>query len=409
MIKARKDSKVSKELERQNNISIVDLLNFLLEEAHEFKASDIHIDPSGDDIRVRLRVDGSLQDFHHFPKKIHSEIIARIKVLSRLRIDEQRNTQDGRFRYSFPDSSKYIDIRVSIAPTYYGENAVLRLLFEKTEGFSLQNLGFDEMNEKSIMNAIKKTSGMILITGPTGSGKTTTLYTLIKMLNKPDVSIITIEDPIEYAISGVEQIQVNANFGLTFANGLRTILRQDPNIIMVGEIRDSETARIAINSALTGHLLFSTLHTSDAITTLPRLFDIGIETYLVASTTNIVVAQRLVRKICNFCKKECFIKDDLKHIVNASQLSKFLNEESVIYKGIGCKSCDHSGYDGRICINEVLVMNEEIKEAVYQKKNSSFLKDLAISTGMKTMLEDGVQKILKGKTTIEEVLRVLNE
>lgn len=409
MAEARENSKVSDELKKGNNISIVNLFNFLLEEAYESRASDIHIDPNDKDIRVRLRVDGVLEDLYHFPKNIHSEIIARIKVLSRLRIDEQRNTQDGRFRYLFANSEKYIDIRVSTAPTYFGENAVLRLLFEKTEGFDLKSLGFSEANENSILKAIKKTNGMILITGPTGSGKTTTLYTLIKMLNKPDVSIITIEDPIEYAISGVEQIQVNANSGLTFANGLRTILRQDPNIIMVGEIRDAETARIAVNSALTGHLLFSTLHTNDAITALPRLLDMGIETYLVASTTNVVIAQRLVRKICLSCKKKFDINDDLRHIINTSFLSKFLKEDMIFYKGVGCASCNNSGYVGRICINEVLVINEEIKEAVSQHKSYSFLKNLAVSLGMKTIFEDGFDKIVEGKTTVEEVLRVINE
>ena len=298
------DEKVKKELQKGPDVSIIHLVDYLVEKAQISRASDIHIDPSQDTVRIRLRIDGVLQNVFDFPKNIHGEVISRIKVLARLRTDEHQATQDGRFRHQFSNAQDFVDIRVSIAPTYHGENCVMRLLSDKAENFDLESLGFSESDQKKITDALKKPYGMILATGPTGSGKTTTLYTIIKMLNSPEVSIITIEDPIEYAVNDIEQIQVNPRTSLTFANGLRSILRQDPNIIMVGEIRDAETANIAVNTALTGHLLLSTLHTNDSATTLPRLLDMGIETYLVASTVSIAIGQRLVRKICDHCKEE---------------------------------------------------------------------------------------------------------
>jgi type IV pilus assembly protein PilB len=263
-----KIDKLELEITKGGEISIINLIDCLVETAHKNRVSDIHIDPTADKIRVRFRVDGVLQEAYMFPKSIHNEIISRIKVLSKLRTDEHQATQDGRFRHVFSDTGEFIDLRVSIVPTYHGENAVMRLLSDKAEAFSLESLGFSENDRKKILDALKKPNGMILATGPTGSGKTTTLYTLIKMLNSPEISIVTIEDPIEYAVQDIEQIQVNSKSGLTFANGLRSILRQDPNVIMVGEIRDAETAGIAVNTALTGHLLLSTLHTNDAATTL---------------------------------------------------------------------------------------------------------------------------------------------
>src|SRR3989344_987032 len=271
----------------QKGLSIISLIDDLVEEAQRLRASDIHIDPQADSVRVRYRIDGVMADHHTLPKSIHSEVITRIKILSGLRTDEHQSALDGRFRLTIDDTP--IDIRVSIAPAYYGENAVLRLLSDKAQDFTLTTLGFSEENQKKILSAIQRPYGMILATGPTGSGKTTTLYTLLKKLSTPEVSIITIEDPIEYSIGGINQIQANTRTGLTFAQGLRSILRQDPNIIMVGEIRDAETAGIAVNTALTGHLLLSTLHTSDASTTLPRLLDMGIDPYLVASTVNVAV------------------------------------------------------------------------------------------------------------------------
>lgn len=403
-------SKVEQELARGVDISIINLVDCLLEKAHQSGASDIHIDPSRTEVRVRLRVDGILQDFYKFPKTIHSEVISRIKVMARLRTDEHQATQDGRFRHIFNnEKNEFVDIRVSIAPTYHGENTVLRLLSDKAKGFNLEALGFSQSDQDKILRAMKKTSGMILSTGPTGSGKTTTLYTLIKMLNSKDISIVTIEDPIEYAIDGIEQIQVNQNAGLSFANGLRSILRQDPNIIMVGEIRDAETARIAVNSALTGHLVLSTLHTNDAATTLPRLLDMGIEPYLVASTVNIAIGQRLVRKICKHCKEKMILTKTIKDSLSINQISKFLDQNFDLYKGKGCNECANTGYKGRISINEVFVANDELREAIVKKAPSNELRNIAIKNGMTTMVEDGLEKVKRGETTIDEILRVINE
>ncbi len=397
------------EISKGENISIINLIDCLVEKAHRSRVSDIHIDPTPNNIRVRFRIDGVLQEAYSLPKSIHNEVISRIKVLSKLRTDEHQATQDGRFRHAFSDTGEFIDLRVSIVPTYHGENVVMRLLSDKAEAFSLESLGFSESDQKKILLALKKPNGMILATGPTGSGKTTTLYTLIKMLNSPEVSIITIEDPIEYAVSDIEQIQVNSKSGLTFANGLRSILRQDPNIIMVGEIRDAETAGIAVNTALTGHLLLSTLHTNDAATTLPRLLDMGIEEYLVASTVSIAIGQRLVRKICPHCKEKTEISKALKENLMETPLGKLLGTNKSFFKGKGCDECNGSGYSGRICINEVLVADDVIRDAILKKASSNEIKNLAISRGMTTMLEDGFNKVLEGETTFEEILRVIRD
>lgn len=401
--------KVEQELEKGADTSIINLIDALIEKAHSSRVSDIHIDPLVKKVRIRFRIDGVLQDAYTFPKEINNEIISRIKVLSKLRTDEHQATQDGRFRYTFPVSGKFVDFRVSIVPTYHGENAVLRLLSDKAEHQTLEDLGFNESDVEKIESAMKKSNGMILSTGPTGSGKTTTLYTLIKMLNSPEVSIITIEDPIEYAVDDIEQIQVNAKSGLTFANGLRSILRQDPNIIMVGEIRDAETAGIAVNTALTGHLLLSTLHTNDAATTLPRLLDMGIEEYLVASTVSIAIGQRLVRKICDKCKEKIKITEAQRKALAKTHHANLLADTETVYKGKGCNECNGSGFSGRICINEVLVADNEIREAILRKASSNEIRNIAIKNGMTTMFEDGFKKARDGKTTIEEVLRVIHE
>lgn len=402
-------TRIEQELSRGVNLSIITLLDCLIEKAQESGASDIHIDPSLSGVRIRFRIDGVLQDSYSFPKEIHSEVISRIKIIAGLRTDEHQATQDGRFRHNLPGDQNYIDIRVSIVPTYHGENAVLRLLSDKAENFTLGSLGFSESDQKKILEAIKKPNGMILSTGPTGSGKTTTLYTLIRMLNSKEVSIVTIEDPIEYSVEGVEQIQVNPRSGLTFANGLRSVLRQDPDIIMVGEIRDEETASIAVNTALTGHLLLSTLHTNDAATTLPRLLDMKVQSFLVASTVNIAIGQRLVRKICAHCKQKISITEEVLESLFSSVLSERGIKKDSFYKGEGCKKCGGSGYSGRLCINEVLVADNEIREAILNKVPSSGLKKIAMKNGMTTMLEDGFSKALSGETTIEEILRVVYE
>ncbi len=397
---------VAAELARGASISIVDLVAALIGEAHQARASDIHIAPNDKGVRIRMRIDGVLIEKHVCEKKIHSEIISRIKVLSGLRTDEHQAAQDGRFRTVADDQP--LDVRVSITPTYYGENAVLRLLGNRLQKHTLDTLGFSEKDKQHIMHAIRRTNGMILATGPTGSGKTTTLYTLIEMLSTPDVSIVTIEDPVEYAMGDITQIPINTRTGLTFATGLRSILRQDPNIIMVGEIRDGETASIAVNTALTGHLLLSTLHTNDAATTLPRLLDMGIDAYLVASTVSIAIGQRLIRRICPDCKVEHPLSDaeleSLKEI-----LPTHAKKERQYFEGKGCEHCGDTGYKGRIGVNEVLVVDQEIREAILRKASSADIRQIAIKNGMTTMFEDGLNKAHQGLTTVAELLRTINE
>ncbi len=402
------ENRVETELAQIGKVSIIKLTHHIIEEAHNARASDIHIDPEEEQVRVRFRIDGMLREVHKFSKNLHPEIISRIKILAGLRTDEHQAAQDGRFRAIIANSQP-VDIRVSIAPTYYGENAVLRLLAERAEKFTLETSGFSEENRQKILTALKKPYGIILSTGPTGSGKTTTLYAFIKHLNAKEVSIVTIEDPIEYAINGIEQIQVNSRTDLNFANGLRSILRQDPNIIMVGEIRDAETAGIAVNTALTGHLVLSTLHTNDAATTLPRLLDLKIESYLIASTVNIAISQRLVRKICAFCKTARTIKpSELKSLANAIP-QKLLNRSRVFYFGKGCSHCNFSGFFGRLGIHEVLMPDNAVREAVLKKASAGEIKQIAVERGMTTIIQDGFLKAQSGLTTIEEILRTLYE
>ncbi len=387
-------------------ISTIRLVDALIEDAYGLRASDVHIDPTQNNILFRLRIDGVLQDFQIVPKKHLSEILSRIKILSGLRTDEHQAAQDGRFRLLL--DSIPVDVRVSIVPTHHGENAVLRLLAERAEEHTLDSLGFSKINQEKILQAIRKPYGMILATGPTGSGKTTTLYTLAKMLNTKEVSIVTIEDPIEYAIEGINQIQVNPRTNLTFAQGLRSMLRQDPNIIMVGEIRDAETAGIAVNTALTGHLLLSTLHTNDAATTLPRLIDLKIEPYLITSTVNVAIGQRLVRKICEQCRQEKKLTPAERESLLISVPQHMLDKQ-IFYYGKGCSACNGTGFFGRLGIHEVLVIDKTVREAILQKATAGSIKALAVESGMTTMVEDGFQKAIKGLTTIEEVLRTLYE
>ncbi|MBI4160695.1 MAG: type II/IV secretion system protein [Candidatus Yanofskybacteria bacterium] len=400
--------KIEKELQDEANISIVTLVDRLIEYALKSRSSDIHIDPAENDLRVRFRVDGVLYDAFSFPKSIKSEVVSRIKVLSGLRTDEHQTAQDGRFRINF-DGSNPLDIRVSIVPTYYGENATLRLLADQTEELTLENMGFNSVDRAKVLRAAKRPYGMILATGPTGSGKTTSLYALLRMLHTKDVSIITIEDPVEYAVHGVNQIQVNQRSGMTFANGLRSILRQDPDIIMVGEIRDSETANIAVNTSLTGHLLLSTLHTNDAATTLPRLLDMGIEPYLVASTVNVVIGQRLVRKICSGCKTKKTLTENEVNSLKGAFPARLLGADNVFYHGAGCDKCNGSGYKGRMGIFEVLEVDPDIRDAFLRKESAAEIKRIAVGKGMTPMAEDGFAKAKAGFTTVEDVLRVVSE
>ncbi|MFZ1987616.1 MAG: GspE/PulE family protein [Minisyncoccia bacterium] len=384
--------------------SVVSLVAALIEEGHREHASDVHLDPTPLGIRVRIRIDGILFERHILPSSIHSELIARIKILAGLRTDEHNASQDGRFRHAFGEPPASVDVRVSIMPTYHGENVVLRLLYGAVEEYSLLELGFGEEERLKIESVLTQSNGMILATGPTGSGKTTTLYTLLRKLSVPRVSIVTIEDPIEYAIEGIRQIQVNTRTGLLFATGLRSLLRQDPDIIMVGEIRDEDTARVAVNTALTGHLLLSTLHTTDAPTAIPRLLDIGIEPYLLASTLSLIIGQRLVRKICTECRTEITLPKDV-----ASRLAAFTKENPVWFTGTGCTLCKESGYRGRVSINEVMVVTDALREAIMRGGSAHEFKTLAKKAGMKTMIEDGLEKAQRGETSVEEVLRAIHE
>ena len=389
--------------------SISEMLDNLVEYAYLLRASDIHLDTEEGEMIVRLRLNGVLTDIFSFDKELLAVIIGRIKVLSGMRTDEHQTAQDGRFRTDVKTVHQTFDVRVSILPSYHGECAVLRLLIEQVNIHSVTDLPMSDVDKKKVITAMKKANGMVLATGPTGSGKTTTLYTILKDLNTRDLSIITVEDPVEYAIRGLKQIQINAAVDLTFANALRSILRQDPDIIMVGEIRDRETAGIAVNAALTGHRMFSTLHTNDAASTLPRLSDMGIEPYLIASTVRIIIAQRLVRTICPFCRTEKTLTDveaeSLKDVIPSESLSN----NRTFYYGTGCGKCDNTGFSARTGIYEVLEMTDPIREAIMKQQDASSIKKLAIQEGMVTLIQDGFQKAQFGVTTIEEVLRVLRD
>ena len=390
-----------------DDLSIIDLIQDLIESAYESRASDIHIDPQEDRVGVSFRVDGIVKDICSFSKKLHPSIISRLKVLSGLRTDEHQASQDGRIKFTSIRHNLRFDIRLSIMPTYFGENAVMRLLVEIGEEFTIDNLGFCERDLAIVKEAISDPYGMILSTGPTGSGKTTTLYTMIKVLNSPTVTVITIEDPIEYSMAGITQVQVNHEVGIDFANGLRSILRQDPNIIMVGEIRDTETANIAVNAALTGHLLLSTLHTNNASTTLPRLIDMGVEPFLIASTVDIAIGQRLIRRLCTTCRYQ---KDFTYMEFAALQRAlPVLDAKDKFYYGKGCPQCDGTGYKGRMAIYEVLQVTPKVRDAISARENSDEIERIAISEGMTTMLQDGIAKARAGLTSIEEVLRVMHE
>lgn len=388
--------------------SIILLVESILEYAQAARASDIHINPLIDCVQVRFRIDGVLEDVLVLALLSHQEVITRFKILCGLRTDEHQAAQDGRFRLLLKTGTQ-LDVRVSIAPVYYGENIVLRLLSAETEVFTLEKLGFSKSNQVKILTALKKPYGMILATGPTGSGKTTTLYTLLQLVKTPGIAIVTIEDPIEYAIAGVNQIQVNPRTGLTFATGLRSMLRQDPNIIMVGEIRDHETAGLAINIALTGHLVFSTLHTNDAATTLPRLLDMKVEPYLIASTVNIAIGQRLLRRLCPHCKVLQSLTALEVESLRATVTSTSLVVGTRIFRSDGCELCNGTGYHGRIGIHEVLVVTPAIRTAVLEQKTASDLRSLAVLNGMVPLIEDGFLKVLAGATSLDEILTMRYE
>lgn len=401
-----------------SDLPIIKIVDTLIEYAIIQNASDIHIEPAEKEVNVRYRIDGILKNIMNFPKNIQAGIIARIKILSNLKLDEHRLPQDGRFKINGIDYK--ISFRVSILPTFHGEKIVLRLLNESSKMLSLEQLGFQSETLSIIKKNITKPHGIIFVTGPTGSGKTTTLYTIMNILNTQEVNISTIEDPIEYHMPRINQSQVAPKIGFTFAKGLRALLRQDPNIIMIGEIRDKETAEIATNAAMTGHLVLSTLHTNDAISSLPRLINMGVPAFLVVGTCNIVIAQRLVRKICKHCSQGYKLNneqiEELRKKFNIDSISKILNEKGKIpegqnfnnisfFKGKGCNQCDNNGYKGRIGIYEILEMTPELSDLIISKASIEQIAELTRKQKMITMVEDGFIKAANGITTIEEIIR----
>ncbi len=402
-------------------VPAVRIVDSLLKHAISQGASDIHIEPQEEEVLVRYRIDGILHDAMSLPKYAASAVVARIKVLANLRIDEKRLPQDGRFRIKDPSGEK-VAFRVSILPTYYGEKVVMRLLRENVRGFTLEALGFHGKGLERVHEATKKKTGLILVTGPTGSGKSTTLYTILDILNTSEVNISTVEDPIEYQMPRVNQTQVRPEIGFTFATGLRSLLRQDPDIIMVGEIRDRETAELAVNAALTGHLVLSTLHTNSAAGAVPRLIDMGVEPFLISSVLQVVIGQRLVRVLCEETEKYKLNRSEISALSEVADLQSVLTalkEEAVVDKNATWKSIDFhkakntdkcpSGYKGRRGIQEVLHVDEAIKELILKEATSDDIEKHARSQGMLTMLEDGIFKAAQGKTTLDEVLRVVSE
>lgn len=379
------------------NISTIKLVDLVINEAIKMKASDIHIEPFSNEIRIRLRIDGDLMDIQNLPIEYLSSIITRIKIMGKMDIAEKRVPQDGSMEFYFKD--KQIDLRISSLPTVHGEKIVIRILDRDSFILSKEELGLYSKNLESFKNILKQPYGIVLVTGPTGSGKTTTLYSILKELNSIEKNIITIEDPVEYKLEGINQVQVNTKAGLTFANGLRSILRQDPDIIMVGEIRDSETAKIAVRSAITGHLVFSTLHTNDTVSSIVRLIDMGVKPYLVSSAIIGIISQRLVKKLCDKCKRPYYATDFEKSFLGSGE------DELILYKPGKCASCNN-GFKGRIAVYEVLSIEEEIRELINKRASSDEIKKLSIKKGMTTLLYNLKKLALKGEITVDEVLKV---
>ncbi len=398
------ETRFSKIIEKQGRIA-PELLEEIFEDALIYRASDIHFEPQRKDIVVRFRVDGVLHEAGRVPKEYYENILNRIKVKSGLRIDEHFAAQDGSLRHE--KDGAVIDMRTSIMPTIEGEKAVLRVLAAYVQGFTLGDLGLSPSHQQLLKTSAEKPFGMILVAGPTGSGKTTTLYALVKLVNSPDVNITTIEDPVEYKVQGVNQIQVNPQTNLTFAKGLRSIVRQDPDIILVGEIRDNETAEISVNAALTGHLLYSTFHANDAATAIPRLLDMGIEPFLLASTLEVIVAQRLVRKICDNCRYSVAKKSsDFNTPQFKSAASYFPDKSITLYQGKGCEACGHTGYKGRTAIFEFIRITPDMQDLILRSPSTQEIWQLARKEGSQSLFEDGVEKVKTGITTLEELLRV---
>ncbi len=396
---------------------VAKLVNVIIDHAIDGRASDIHIEPHGKEYRVRFRVDGVLHASLTFPPDVGRAVVSHIKILSNLKIDEKRKPQDGRFKIKRPEDKDEVDFRVSTLPVVEGEKVVIRVLRKDNKVFEPKALGLMGRNYEILMERIREPYGMILITGPTGSGKSTTLYGFLRILNEEQRNIITLEDPVEYHIDGVNQSQVRPEIGYTFANGLRSILRQDPNVLMVGEIRDGETAELAIHAALTGHLVFSTLHTNSAVGAVPRFIDMGVEPFLLAAALREVVAQRLVRRICAECKERVSVPPKVIENIRADiakipteEIAKYgvrLDEGIILYHGKGCDACGNTGYKGRIAIYEVIGMNDEIQEIITEKGGAgAAVEEAALRGGMIVMRQDGILKALLGLTTLEEVMRL---
>ncbi|MCP3871737.1 MAG: type II secretion system ATPase GspE [Desulfobacteraceae bacterium] len=391
-------------LDDTSDAPVIRLVNHMISQAVKAGASDIHIEPFQDALNVRYRIDGILYEMLTPPKGVQASLISRIKVMAKMNIAEKRVPQDGRAQVRIGDQE--IDIRISTVPTSYGERLVMRLLNKSGYFLEFSQFGLSQENYKIIDRIIRQNNGIVLVTGPTGSGKTTSLYAALSDINSPDKNIITIEDPVEYNLKGIGQIQVNEKTGVTFAKGLRSIVRQDPDIVLIGEIRDLETAEIAIQSALTGHLVFSTLHTNDSAGAITRLIDLGIEPYLISSSVNTVIAQRLVRVLCNECKEQFQIEPSHIKSLNGSG-EKFIGE--YIYRPKGCSKCFNTGYLGREAIFEIMLMDNDLKSLVLETSDANQIKEAALKSNMKTLRQDGMLKVLKGITSIGEVLRVTQE
>ena len=380
---------------------VIKLVNLIIMQAVKDRASDIHIEPGEEALKVRFRVDGVLHEMFSPPKYLESALLSRVKILSEIDISEKRKPQDGRFNIKV--ENRNVDLRVSTFPTIYGENIVIRILDKGTVLVDLDKLGFSKDTKKQFEALIKRPHGIILVTGPTGSGKTTTLYSALTVIDSEEKNIITVEDPVEYHLGRIRQSQINPKAGLTFASGLRSILRQDPDIIMVGEIRDKETAEIAVQAALTGHLVFSTLHTNDASGALTRLVDMGVEPFLISSSVIGILAQRLVRVTCERCKQSYKPSEEVLKGLG------IIDRVKELFRGKGCKYCRDTGYKGRIGIFELLVINEEIKKLIVNKASSDAIKKKAIETGMKILRDDGLDKAVKGVTTADEIIKATQE
>lgn len=382
-----------------NNAPVVKLVNSIVKQAVKLKASDIHIEPFETYVRVRFRIDGDLQEIMTPAKTTHSAIVTRIKIMAKMDIVEKRVPQDGRIEAGLDVDN--VDLRISVLPTVFGEKVVIRLLDRANFLFSKKQLGFTDINLKRFDSIIKNPNGVILVTGPTGSGKSTTLYTVLNELNQTSKNIITVEDPVEYQLEGVNQVNVNLKAGLTFANGMRSILRQDPDIIMIGEIRDAETAQIAIRASITGHLVLSTMHTNDTASTVARLVDMEIEPYLVSSSVIGVTAQRLIKKICKDCKEEYIATDEQKKILGVDEKTQ-LN----LSRGKGCNVCNNTGYKGRTAVHEIMIVDKEIRTLINEGSTIDTIRDLNIKKGMTTLKQNCVELALAGLTTVEEVLKI---